>query len=300
MFWSAETVSAALQFAGIALPPDEVQLEPRDGRQLVRLPGDRLAFFAHTEAARQTLARERKVLQLIASRCTFAVPRILFASADGAFDVRAAVPGLVDPWRVFEKVMADRALARRMGAEVGAILAEQHARIASTDAAAWLPSRVPWPEPRAWVLERLPRVVADGVLVARIDSVLERYESVSVTDADHALVHCDVGLHNVAIDPDSYGVRGIFDYENAAWADRHHDFRYLVFPAHEEMLDAALAAYEPAVGRSRHRIHLYNAASAASFLAFRDGVPADQRSCGRTLADDIAWVRSALATCSEG
>jgi hypothetical protein len=40
--------------------------------------------------------------------------------------------------------------------------------------------------------------------------------------------------------------------EDAAWADRHQDFRYLVF-AHddEEMLDGALEVYEPAVGR-RH------------------------------------------------
>jgi hypothetical protein len=24
-------------------------------------------------------------------------------------------------------------------------------------------------------------------------------------------------------------VHGLFDYEGAAWADRHHDFRYLAF-----------------------------------------------------------------------
>jgi hypothetical protein len=90
-------------------------------------------------------------------------------------------------------------------------------------------------------------------------------------------------------------------YENAAWADRHHDFRYLLFDAGgDDMLDAALAVYEPAVGctLSRDRIRVYNAAAATSFLAFRDGVPADQRWCGRTLPEDLAWVRYALERCS--
>ena len=45
-------------------------------------------------------------------------------------------------------------------------------------------------------------------------------------------------------------VHGVFDYEGAAWADRHHDFQYLVLDMdREEVLEAALAVYEPAVGR---------------------------------------------------
>jgi hypothetical protein len=63
------------------------------------------------------------------------------------------------------------------------------------------------------------------------------------------------------------------------------------------MLDAALEVYEPAVGRSldRVRIRLYNAACTIGYLAFRDGVPPEQKSCGRTLAEDLRWVRTALA-----
>jgi hypothetical protein len=300
MLWSAETVCVALKSAGIDATPD-VLLEPREGRQLVRLPGDRIAWFAEGERGRKVIARERRVLHLVATRCTFAVPTVVFESPDGTFDVRASVPGLVDPWGAFEKVKADRALAERMGAEIGAILVEQHTRLREADVAGWLPARVSWPEPRARILERLPRVVTDDALIARICDLLERYGAVPVTDADRVLVHNDVGFHNLALDPDTYAVRGVFDYEGAAWADRHHDFRYLLFDAgHEEMLDAALAVYEPAVGRklSRDRIRLYNAAAAVSFLAYRDGVPPDQRWCGRTLVEDLAWVRDALARCS--
>jgi Ser/Thr protein kinase RdoA (MazF antagonist) len=301
MPWTGETVCAALKSAGINIAVDAVTLESRDGRHLVRLPGDRLAWFADGEPARQTMARERRVLQLLAARCTFAVPRVVFALEDGAFDVRASVPGLVDPWRVFERVKVDRALAERMGAEIGAILAEQHTRITATDVAGWLPSRVPWPEPSDWILERLPRVITDGAFIASIGELLARYDATPVTHADRALVHNDVGFHNLALDPITYAVRGIFDYEGAAWGDRHHDFRYLLFEAgHAEMLEAALAVYEPAVGRtlSRERIRLYNAAAAASFLAYRDGIPPDRRWCGRTLAEDLAWVEYALARCA--
>ncbi len=54
---------------------------------------------------------------------------------------------------------------------------------------------------------------------------------------------------------------------------------------------------EPAVGRSldRNRIRLYNAACAISFLAFRAGTPAEEKPCGRTLAEDMRWVRTALS-----
>jgi len=105
-------------------------------------------------------------------------------------------------------------------------------------------------------------------------------------------------LHNLALDPESDAVNGIFDYDGAAWADRHHDFRYLLFDvAREDMLDAALEVYEPALGRSidRKRVRLYNAACAISFLAFRAGVPAEEKPCGRTLAEDVRWVRTALS-----
>jgi hypothetical protein len=84
----------------------------------------------------------------------------------------------------------------------------------------------------------------------------------------------------------------------ASWSDRHHDFRYLIFHhENDEALEAALAVYQPALGRtlSRPRIRLYNAGCAICFLAFRRGVSPEERWCGRTLAEDLAWVRGALA-----
>jgi hypothetical protein len=45
----------------------------------------------------------------------------------------------------------------------------------------------------------------------------------------------------------------------------------------------------------RGRVRLCNAASAICFLAFRRGVPPEERSCGRTLAEDLRWTRTTLA-----
>jgi aminoglycoside phosphotransferase (APT) family kinase protein len=126
--------------------------------------------------------------------------------------------------------------------------------------------------------------------------VIERYEAVTVGAQDNALVHGDIGLHNLALDPLSDAVNGIFDYDSAAWADRHHDFRYLIFDMdREDMLDSALEVYQSATGLqiSRNRVRLYNAACSISFLAFRMGTPPHQKSCGRTLAEDLKWVHSA-------
>jgi hypothetical protein len=88
----------------------------------------------------------------------------------------------------------------------------------------------------------------------------------------------------------------IFDYGKAAWVDRHYDFRYLVFDLDRwEILEAAMAAYEAVVGRrlSPRRVLLYNAVSACSYLAHRFGVAPEEKCCGRTLVEDLAWTRSA-------
>jgi hypothetical protein len=62
------------------------------------------------------------------------------------------------------------------------------------------------------------------------------------------------------------------------------------------VLNAACSTYEPLVGRAidRERVLLYNAACALSFLAYREGTGPEERSCGRTLAEDLRWSTHAL------
>jgi Phosphotransferase enzyme family len=288
---------AALAAAGLAVDPAEVRVEEREERWLARLPGQKLAWFAASAAGRAQLATERRVLRLLEARCAFCVPRIVFEPPSGEFDVRSIVAGDGDPWSVYAVVQRSPEAAVRIGAAVGAILAEQHSCIAARDVAGWLPVRPSWPESRVWIRERLPGVIGDAELQARADDLLCAYEELSIRDDDRVLAHTDVGLHNLAIDADSYDVRGVFDYDGAAWADRHHDFRYLVLDADRyELLDAASAVYERATSRSidRKRVLLYNAACALSFLAFRSGHRPDERWCGRTLDEDLAWSTLAI------
>ena len=292
-----------LAAAGISASPGDVSLERRDERWLVRLPGERLAWFAATDAGRAMLARERRVLRLLEARCRFAAPRVLAEAADGRWDLRTMVPGACDPFWIFRRACSDGEAAARLGAAIGAVLAELHTAIPPAEVTGWLPTRLDWPEPREAVRQRLPRVAADAALHARADAVLARYESLDVADEDRVLVHGDLGFHNLAVDAGTFAVTGVFDWESACVADRHLDFRYLVCDVERwELLDAALAAYEPATGRtlSRGRIVLCNAVWAISFLAYRDGVPPQERWCGRTLDEDLAWTRRAIALVLDG
>jgi len=291
------TACRALGEAGLSYPAEALTIDAREERWVVTLPEGRIAWFPASEAGARRLAVERHVLGLLVERCLFRVPEVLFVS-DAGFDVRRMVPGRCDPWGLYDRCQGASALAQKIGRSVGKILVEQHTRIAQADVAGWLPRRVPWPEPGTWIRERLPRVIDDRGLIRALGNVIDMYERTPVETSDCALVHGDFGLHNVATDPETDAVNGVFDYDGAAWADRHHDFRYLLFDiGREDMLDAALEVYEPTIGRSldRDRIQLYNAACAITFLAFRVGVPPEQKSCGRTLAEDLRWVCAALA-----
>jgi hypothetical protein len=291
-------VSESLVAAGFRCRPSDVQIEAREERWLVRLPGQRVAWFAASSSGLERLRAERRVLRLLEARCSFGAPRVLFESRDEEFDVRTMVPGTVDPWAVYAETRDDTRRSIQLGTAIGAILAEQHSRISASDVREWLPAIPSWPEPRDWISERLPSVVGDADLIARAGYVMEAYESVSLDQVDRALVHTDVGFHNLGIDPQSFAVHGIFDYDGAAWADRHHDFRYLVFALDRyEMLEAATSVYEPVVGRPirRDRVLLYNAACAISYLAYRAGTEPEERSCGRTLAEDLRWSKHAIA-----
>jgi Phosphotransferase enzyme family len=270
-------------------------IQQRDERWAVTLPGDRMAWFPSSDGGGRRLALERRVLRLLAQRCTFRTPTVLYEDPDG-FDVRAIVPGSCEPWPLFERAKHDAALARRIGRRIGAILTEQHTRIKHEDVAGWLPERLSWPEPSESLIERIATIVGDRALIAAIERMLADYQRIAIEPADRVLVHGDLGLHNIVMQDDE--VVGVFDYDGAAWTDRHHDFRYLTFLwERETMLEAALDVYEPAVGRTldRRRIDLYNAACGASFLALRIGTGPDERPAGRTLAEDLAWVRGALA-----
>ena len=167
----AATACALLEEAGIRVAPSDVRVEERYGRWAVWLPGDRMAWFPADEAGRQRLATERRLLRLLEERCSFRVPRVLF-EAEAGWEVRALVPGVYDPFGLYERTRTDRVQARRFWRSIGEVLAEQHTRVRHADVAGWLTEVLPWPEPIAWMRERLPGVVDDPGLLAAIEEAL--------------------------------------------------------------------------------------------------------------------------------
>ena len=154
------------------------------------------------------------------------------------------VPGVHKPWD--NPVLARRIgrfPRRNSGGAAHTDFRSRRCRLVATS--------VSWPNSCDWIRDRLPDVVEDRELLRHAEKVLQVYEGLNVDPSDCVLVHSDVGLHNVAVDDATDAVNGIFDYDSAAWADRHHDFRYLVFDFGEDnLLEAALSVYEPIVGRT--------------------------------------------------
>lgn len=286
---------ALLAEVGVDFSPTEGAIERRGERWIVRLSEQRVAWFA-TLTGRDTLLADRSVLRLIEARCNFRAPRILVEHSSGDFDVRAMVPGASDPFVLFKAASGSPAIARQIGIQIGSMLAELHTKIAAADIESVVQHKPDWPESRTWIVERLPRVVDDRSLIEKADHVLRRCESLRIDDEDRVLIHGDLGMHALAYDADSFRINGLFDFEGAAYADRHHDFRYLIFGNSTTMLDAALTEYERITHRilNRDRIFLYHAACALSYLAFRVGHTPEEDWCGRTLEEDLKWSKGAV------
>jgi len=88
------------------MEPGALQIEARDDRLAVRLPGERMAWFPLNDEGRAILAKERRVLRLLETYCAFQAPRVLYESDDG-WDIRSLVAGVVDPSAVAKRVQSD-------------------------------------------------------------------------------------------------------------------------------------------------------------------------------------------------
>ena len=282
-----------LRLAGIAIDGPRLRVESRNGRILVHLDDDRIAWFPEEPGGLVAIKNERRILRLIEKYCRFRAPRILYEDAEG-WDVRAMVPG-VAATDFLTQVRTDPGGASRTGAALGRILAEQHTRVPAFELG-WLPRIPSWPQPAA--VANLPKVIQDAGLLARINSALEHREKIAVSVSDAVLVHGDLGPWNLAVSAATGEVQGVFDYGDAVFGDRHQDFKYMQFHRAEEqvMLEAAIETYEEAtrVILDRGRIRFFNAIEAIGFLGFRFGHAPEERWCGRTFNEDVEWTTSAL------
>ena len=288
-------VVAALATAGIAIDAGEISVLERDDRFAATLPGDRMAWFPRNEAGLARLVRETRVLQLLETHCDFRAPVVDYEAPAG-WQIRRSVPGHCDPVETYRRAVNDPQFAANVGQAIGTMLASQHA-IGAGELTGWLPTTPSWPPPRAEIERDLERVMDDRALIGRALALIERHEDQLGRTIEMVLTHSDLGFHNMVVD-EAGNVIGVFDYDDAAFADRHIDFRYLLLDQNDEvLLDAAITAYREAAGETIDpaRVRLLNAASAVGFLALRAGHGPDARPAGRTLDEDLRWTRLALA-----
>jgi aminoglycoside phosphotransferase (APT) family kinase protein len=286
-------VAGALARAGID-SSETTRLE-RESRVAVLLLGNRIAWFPRDVVGLEALEREARVLRLLEEHCRFAVPRVLHADSEG-WQIRSMVPGdgAVD---MYERARLNPALARRIGESLGRILADQHMNVPPDGLEEWLPALPNWP--RAEDLPNLPLVVEDRALLDRIERALGRREAAVRDVPRRVLTHSDLGFHNVAFEPTTLAVAGVYDYEGAAFSDPHLDFKNMSLHCDdgtEPLLEAAAGVYEQVtcVAVDRDRVRLLNATEAIGFLAYRFGHAPEEEWCGRTLAEDLAWADAAL------
>ena len=252
-------------------------------------------MFPSNPLGRQRLAREARALALIERHCSFRVPRLIHQS-DAGWQLRSEVPGTADPFAIYHRVRDDRRFAAVLGGNFGRLLADQHLRIPAAELGDWLLPRPGWPPPLAEVCADLPRVADDRGLIERGVALLARSEAMEAAITDRVLAHTDFGFHNRVVAADATIV-GVFDYDEATHTDRHYDFRYLLLDDEDDTLfTTAVGAYETAGGQAIDvgLVRLLNAASAVAFLALRGDAGPEEKPAGRTLAEDLRWVRMAL------
>jgi aminoglycoside phosphotransferase (APT) family kinase protein len=290
--WTVQEARAALLGKSLVKSAEALEFRTGESYIAVPLPDDKIAWFPTTAEGQRRLVKERRVLRLLEEHCRFPAPRVIYED-DTGWDLRTFVRGVVRPAYMVECIQSDANLGYLLGADLGRILAEQHTCVPAEELEGWLPRVNNWP--RSEDLSRLPEIIQDSNLLVRIKLALER--RAAIRDDHPVLVHADLGLHNVVVDPDTLRVTGVIDWEGAVFGDRHQDFAYMVFQRPEEpMLEGALSAYEPAAGMKidRDRVLLLNAVAAIGFLGFRYGHAPGEAWCGRTLAQDLAWTHKAL------
>ena len=263
---TAETVSSALQSLGLKVPPQQIALQQRHGRWVARLPDDALVVVADNSAAVARLAPEAKLLELLRLRVSFGLPRIHYA--DSNLQVRIPVRGSQIGGEDREQAFAATPQATRLADDLGRALAELHHALTEEEAEEIGPAYIDVLPEGAVLRARLEDKLPDPITAKVLDRVLDLYGDGQLRAQDIALVHGDLWGGNMAVDPETGTLLGLFDFDDSGLADRHVDFMYF-HSFGDDFACRALAAYTATSGRdaSWERIATYHAVAAFAALA---------------------------------
>ncbi len=140
---------------------------------------------------------------------------------------------------------------------------------------------------------RAARTFADP-RARRAFALVEAHHAQPVTRADRVFLHGDLGSHNLVVDDDGR-IRGLFDFEEACFGDRHHEFRWL--PSFgEDFMARAFAAYREQTGAivNVERVRRLHALVAMAQLGWGLRAPNEHHRTGRTVAQTRSWAERAV------
>jgi aminoglycoside phosphotransferase len=265
-----ETVATALRaHAGLSIAPESIKLERRSWRWFAALPEDRILFVTDNPDCAVKLAREGRLLTLLASRVEFGLPKLHDVDPTLGLQVRSLVPGAQLSGDGREREFAELPQGARLAEELGRALAEIHGAFTAAEARALgfteAESLLP---PADALAARMGGRLSDPSIAATFAALLELYRTVTPARADIVLVHGDIWGGNLAVDPETGALNGLFDFADAGLADRHLDLMYIhsFGPTFTERL---FRTYEAETGTavSLQRTALYHAIAAFSALA---------------------------------
>jgi Phosphotransferase enzyme family len=209
----------------------------RSWRWMVDCPGDQIAWIAEDDEGWARLRREGELIAtLAAAGCR--VPRVIRVHEVARLQVRSRLPGISgyaaedlvfgESVRVPAAVRyqdnsplteAGRALARDLGAEIAALhrAPVEEARSLGLPRTSYLTT-----------LDQIERHLARSALIRDFRTVVSRLRDwFAALPDDPVIALGDIQMHNLAVDPATGALVGVFDFDGAAVAHRLEDFKYL-------------------------------------------------------------------------
>lgn len=280
---------------GHSISESDLTIDHRETRDLVHAPGELVLVVPTMSANRVLLQKERKILGALRERTSLAVPIVLNSGPDESWQLRRKVAG-ISGQPIYQALQQDDGLSQRVGKDAAHILATLHKAVPANEALEYgLTKEIPSWLPITTIREKLIHHSIAPALKSRALEVVEMIEQTRDECEAPVFLHGDFGVHNMAFDPQSFELLGVFDFEESYVGDPHWDLKYL-HSYRPSFVTSLLEAYSKASGKqiSRNRVALIHAFTTVSFLASRLDRPANQGVAGRTLSQDLAWTEEAL------
>ncbi|PYM94336.1 MAG: hypothetical protein DME04_08700 [Candidatus Rokuibacteriota bacterium] len=272
--------------AGITSTP--LSVEARGARTVV-IFATHVAFVAHDDATTRKTAGERLVLNRLAGRLPVAIP--LPVLADGPVCLRTKVvggPGL----RHHEYALANGSIADAYAGDYGALFAALHTAFSSNELDAFVAAGLP-----AVAQLDLDDVIRGAEAMpdrAIALALIEAHRAQVVAPADRTFLHGDVGSHNLVVDGTGR-IAGLFDFEESAAGDRHHEMRWL--PSYgDRFVRRVLEVYRARTDAVIDEVRLKRAHALAALAQYGWALrrPDEQHRTGRTPDQTRAWAIEAV------